>query len=106
MIIANGTIETKIKTGGGIDPDTDYPIQPTVSWGNPVPCQYCANHYSKRGKANGETFTVASYEILIEEQSYEAENLRLRDRNGRMIGEFSVIEIEPLRAVCQTRILV
>lgn len=106
MIIANGTIETKIKTGGGIDPETDYPIQPTVSWGNPIPCQYRANNYSKRGKANGEAFTVASYEILIEEQSYEAESLRLLDMDGRMIGEFSVIEIEPLRAVCQIRILV
>ena len=40
MIIANGTIETKIKTGGGIDPDTDYPIAPSVSWGNPIECQY------------------------------------------------------------------
>lgn len=106
MIIANGTIETKIKTGGGIDPETDYPIPPTISWGNPIPCQYRANHYSKRGKANGEAFTVASYEILIEEQSYDAETLRLRDLDGRTLGDLSVIEIEPLRAVCQIRILV
>ena len=106
MIIANGTIETKIKTGGGIDPETDYPLPPTVTWGNSIPCQYRANHYSKRGKANGEAFTVASYEILIEEQAYNAEALRLRNLDGEQIGEFSVIEIEPLRAVCQTRILV
>ena len=78
MIIANGTIETKIKTGGGIDPDTDYPIAPSVSWGNPIECQYRANKYSNKGKANGEAFTIASYEILIDEQPYDAEMLRLR----------------------------
>ena len=98
MIIANGTIETKIKTGGGIDPDTDYPIAPSVSWGNPK--------YSNKGKANGEAFTIASYEILIDEQPYNAEMLRLRDISGKILGEFSVIEVEPLQGVCQIRILV
>ena len=97
MIIANGTIETKIKTGGGIDPDTDYPIAPSVSWGNPIEC---------KGKANGEAFTIASYEILIDEQPYNAEMLRLRDIGGKILGEFSVIEVEPLQGVCQIRILV
>ncbi len=106
MIIANGTIEAKIKTGGGIDPKTDYPIAPSVSWGNPIPCQYRANKYSNKGRANGEAFTIASYEILIDEQPYDAEMLRLRDAGGKMLGEFSVIEIEPLPAVCQLRILV
>ena len=85
MIIANGTIETKIKTGGGIDPDTDYPIAPSVSWGNPIECQYRANKYSNKGKANGEAFTIASYEILIDEQPYNAEMLRLRDISGRIL---------------------
>ena len=106
MIIANGTIETKIKTGGGIDPDTDYPIAPSVSWGNPIECQYRANKYSNKGKANGEAFTIASYEILIDEQPYNAEMLRLRDISGKILGEFSVIEVEPLQGVCQIRILV
>lgn len=106
MIIANGHIEAKIKTGGGIDETTGYPVTPSVSWGDPIPCQFRANSYNNRGKANGEAFTVASYEILIEDQSYEAEVLRLTDNNGKELGEFSVIEIESLTAVCQTRILV
>lgn len=106
MIITNGTIQAKIKTGGGIDPETDYPIPPTVSWGELIPCQFRANNYSNRGKANGEAFTIASYEILIEEQPYDAEMLVLRDDTGKTLGEFSVIEIEPLPAVCQLRILV
>lgn len=106
MIIANGHIETKIKTGGGIDPDTGYPVAPIVTWGNSIPCQFRANSYSNKGRTNGEAFTIASYEILIDEQPYEAEQLRLLNDSGKVLGEFSVIEVEPLPAVCQVRILV
>lgn len=106
MIIANGTIQAKIKTGGGIDDDTGYPIPAEVSWGDPIPCQFRANTYSNRGKANGEAFTIASYEILIDEQPYDAEMLVLQDESGKSLGEFSVIDIKPLAAVCQVKILV
>ena len=106
MIIANGYIETKIKTGGGIDPETDHPVAPSVSWSTPIPCQYRANKYSNKGRVNGEAFTIASYEILVDEQPFDAEMLRLQSDNGKMLGEFSVIEIEPLQAVSQLRILV
>ena len=106
MIIANGTIEIKTKTGGGIDPVTGYPVAPSVGWGEPIPCQYRANKYSNRGKSNGEAFTVASYEILIEEQPFESEVLRLRDKAGKEVGEFPIIEVEPLEAVTQIRITV
>lgn len=106
MIIANGTIEIKTKTGGGIDPVTGYPVAPSASWGDPIPCQYRANKYNNRGKANGEAFKVVSYEILIEEQPFDTEMLRLRDKAGKEVGEFSVIEVEPLEAVTQIRIMV
>ena len=106
MIVANGNIETKIKSGGGINPETGYPNKPSEAWGEPIPCQFRANSYSNKGRTNGEAFTIASYEILIEEQPYEAEQLRLLNDSGKVLGEFSVIEIEPLPAVCQVRILV
>lgn len=111
MIIANGTIEVKRKTttGTGLDPETGFPIAPSrVSWDSPIECQYSANRYDKLGRAQGEHFTVASFTILIEEQQplFEAEQVRLKDRNGKLLGEFSVLAIEPLEAVCQTRIMV
>ena len=107
MIIPNGTIEAKIKTGGGIDEETGYPVAPSVSWGAAIPCQYRANNYSNKGKANGEAFTIASYEILIEDQPFGAEMLRLYDETGKDLGEFALIEPPtPLPAVCQLRILV
>lgn len=109
MIIENGTIEVKRKTAGGIDPETGYPVKSSeVSWENPIGCQYSANKYNKLGKVNGEHFTLAQYSILIDEQPFEGvEQIRLTDnRTGKSLGEFSVMEVEPLEAVCQLRILV
>ena len=105
MLITNGRIETKIKTGGGLN-EAGYPVNPSVDWGNPIPCQYQANNNSLKGRTNGEAFHIASYEILIDEQPYESEQLRLSDDNGKVLGEFSVIDIKPLSAVCQVKILV
>ena len=95
-----------MKSGGGIDPETGYPTVPTVTWGKAIACQYRANKYRNLGKAGGEAFTVASYEILIDARPFDAEVLRLYDLCRRLIGEFSVIEVEPLQAVCQLRITV
>lgn len=107
MIIQNGTIEVKRKTGGGIDPETGYPQKPgVVGWGCPIPCQYSANKRNNLGRVNGEHFIVAQYEILIEQQPFAAEQVRLIDRAGCIIGEFSVMQVEPLDAVCELRIWV
>lgn len=107
MIIANGTIELKRKTAGGIDPETGYPVKATfVTWGDPIPCQYTANKYDNLGRVNGEHFKVAVYSVLIEEQPVDTEQLRLKDREGNVVGEFSIIQVEPLEAVCETKILV
>ena len=106
MVIQNGTIQFKTKSATGINPETGYPDKPTEAWGEPIPCQYQANNNSLKGRTNGEAFHIASYEILIDEQPYESEQLRLRDDNGKVIGEFSVIDIKPLSAICQVKILV
>lgn len=108
MIIENGTIEVKNKLAGGIDKETGYPIQSKEHcWGMPIPCQWTANKYNNLGKSEGGNFTVAHYSILIEsEQPFTSEQIRLRDNYGNVLGEFSVIEVEPLQAVCQMRIIV
>lgn len=107
MIIQNGNIEVKLKTGGGINPETGYPNKPvSTSWGNPIPCQYSANKYNNLGCTNGEHFTIAKYIVLIEEQPFATEQIRLKDLAGNIIGEFSVMQVEPLDAVCELRILI
>lgn len=105
MIIQNGNIEVKKKSGGGIDPETDYPIPATESWEPKIPCQYRANTYSNKGRSNGEAFTIAAYEVLIEGVNFDAERVRLSNLSGRTLGEFSVISAEPLPAVQMTKIL-
>lgn len=105
MLIANGTIEIKSKTGGGINLETGYPRKPgAVEWGEPIPCQYSANKYDNLGRVNGEHFTAAQYAALIEERPFAAEQVRLKNSAGDIVGEFSVIQVEPLEAVCELRI--
>lgn len=107
MIIENGTIEVKVKTAGGIDIETGHPRKSSnASWGAPIPCQWLPNSHNKQGRIQGEHFTIATYEVLIEEQPFEGEQVRLKDRAGKQLGEFPVISVEPLEAVCQLRILV
>ena len=105
MIIANGTIEVKGKTGGGLN-KKGYPQKSEATWGEPIPCQYIPNKHNKLGVVNGEHFTVAQYTVLIEEQEFNAEQIRLKDRTGKDLGEFSIMSVEPLEAVCEIRLLI
>ena len=106
MIIANGTIQVKRKQAGGIDPDTGHPIKPSsVSFGKLIPCQYVVNKFNALGFSNGEHATIASYQVLIDEQPFEADQVRLTDgKTGKVIGDFSIIWVEILQAVCEIRI--
>lgn len=106
MIISNGTIEIKQKTCGGIDPETGYPKRSSdVVWGEPIPCQTLTNKYNALALSKeGNPIISASYAVLIDEQPFEGEQVRLKDRQGKVIGEFSIIQIEPLEAVCEIRI--
>jgi hypothetical protein len=104
MVIYNGTITAKVKTGGGLGPD-GYPDKPSESWGQPIPCRVVTNKKNNLGKRNGNTFVIASYEVLIELQPFEAERVRLT-KHGRDLGELSVMFAECLDAVGITKIVV
>lgn len=109
MIIENGTIEFKQKATAKIDPETGYPQKPTsVGWGKPIPCQFLPINRNLLAKTLGEPITKATYTVLIEEQPLpEAEQLRLKDRTGKNIGEFSLIAPpESLEAVAEIKILI
>lgn len=107
MLIQNGTIEFKTMTSGGIDPETGYPVKPSsVSWSEPVPCQFRAKTFNQLWIVNGEHRTLASYEILIDEQPVPSEQVRLKELSGKQVGTFSIIQVEPLEAVCEIRIWV
>lgn len=109
MIIPNGTIEFIHSCPGSLDED-GYPSTSCQCYGPAVPCQYTANVRNSIGKTNGETFVKASYAILVEWLNFKHDDqtgrIRLRSRSGNTVGEYSVLDIEPLDAVCQLRILV
>lgn len=108
MIIPNGTIQIKRKTsGGGINPETGYANRPaSVDWDTPIPCQYVVNRYNALALSDNEHITSASYAVLIDEQPFEGQQARLMDSEGKVLGEFSIIQIEPLEAVCEIRLWV
>ena len=108
MIIENGTIEVKCKSASGIDPETGFPIPSgKVVWSKPISCQWQSNKHNNLGRSEGGNFTIASYSVLIEsETEFSAEQIRLKDNYGNVLGEFSVMEAEHLAAVGQLRIIV
>lgn len=109
MIIANGTIEAKTKTAGGINPATGFPAANTgEGWGTPVPCQWSAVTHDNLGRTAAGNFILASYSVLIEQgaEKFEDVQVRLKDADGNTVSDrLSVISSEPLDAVCERRIL-
>ena len=110
MIIDNGVIYVRSAQPASptIDPTTGYPRKAASEcWcDTPIRCQFRARNYSNLTRVLGEAVKLAKYEILIEEQPFTAEVIRLEDVFGDVVCEASVIEIEPLQAVGQIRILV
>jgi hypothetical protein len=111
MIIVNGHIRRKVKSGGGIDATTGFPTAPTSDWGEPIPCQYVPTSQNLQATATGEATAVRHYAIFIE--GYDGregcdycvkEQILLHDQCCHEIGEYSIISVTPLLAVDQTRI--
>lgn len=104
MIIPNGTILPKTSTGGGIDPLTGLASAPVEAFGKPIPCQWIAQSYNALAKVLGEPATIASYQVLIELQPFDAPALRLKDDSGEVLGDYSIKQVETLEAVGQLRL--
>ena len=108
MIIQNGTIEVKVKCGGGIDAETGHPVASSHTWGCPLPCQYVSISQNLRATSNGEHHVAENYMVLVEEQPFctTGEQVRLKTTYGCIIGEYSVASIEYLEAVCETKLTI
>lgn len=101
----NGSISIKVEAGIKFD-ENRKPIQVADSWGDPIQCRFTPNKYSEKGISNGNKFTVASYDILIETQVFSATSIRLTDGSGNVIGEYQVQQIENIPGVGRIRITV
>lgn len=87
----NGTIQYKIKSGGGMDPKGN-PMPVTFTWCDPIDCSiktlYHKHDIYREGK-----FKNSSYEVLLETQDFEADLVRLTNIKGKVLGEFEVKDI-------------
>ncbi len=106
MIIVNGYIRVKVKTGGGMLNGRPQPVTFTES--EPIPCNWRAQKWDKKGKTVDGVFTQAQFEILVELQDFTAETLTLYDTTvaEHCLGEFTVQSVEPLGATVATKITV
>jgi len=107
MIIQNGNIEFKTKSGGGIGAD-GYPVTPTEVWGKPVPCQYVPVKLDLQARSDGNAATQFNYKVYVAMPLPEeaTEQLRITDMAGKEVGQYSVISSEELRAVQEIVIVV
>lgn len=106
MIIPNGYLVAKHAGQSGLAPDTGYPLPGQAERGIPVRCQYIPVRHNAQGLVQGEHVTLASYTILIESSqrgAIDSERVELRGDSGGAIGEFSILNMEELRAVQQVK---
>ena len=107
MLFTNGHIEFAKTSGGGTDPVTGYPVPVETEWGGDVPCQFRAPKMNlKAMSVDGSAYTDVSYEILVEWQEIPSERLRLYSMVGKLVGEFQMIRVMPLREVSKVKIWV
>lgn len=104
MIVENGTIQGMKVVGGGLDRNGN-PTRQTTIWGDLIPCNIKILKCDNLGRYNGNAFTIASYEVLVDDLCYSTTRVRLT-LNGNLLGEFQVMSIEPLNAVCLSKITV
>ena len=104
-MITNGTISSKIITGGGLDSNGD-PVAVTTSWGTPIECLIKTNTHSNNGKLEDGEFTMASYEVIIPLQDFSADRIKLVNDRGTILGEFQIQDIQFLDTVDRVKIQV
>ena len=108
MIIQNGFMEKMVLADGGVDPETGYPNADSVSYCDPIPCQYILKNNNRSILAGGEKVETVSYQVLVEEplECIHAEQVRLTDLCGNIVGIFTVASVERLEAVAEVSITV
>jgi len=103
MIIENGYLEEKIKTGGGLDPITHLPIKVSFTFGEKKPCQIRQVEYDNLANSSGVDYIKSSYTVLTE-NDIESEAIRLTGEG--FSKEFSVIQKSVLTEVGLVKIIV
>lgn len=96
MVIANGTIQIKIQTGGGMLHGIPQPIK--TSWSEPIPANISKSRDDRRGTYIDGNFKQVQATILIEPQEFEATRIKVTDNRDKELGEFEVQSVTFLEA--------
>lgn len=102
MIIPNGTIQTKIQTGGGLLHGIPQPV--ATSWSEPIPANISKSRDDRRGTYIDGTFRQVQATILIEPEQgqlftdKEGKRIKVTDNRDEELGEFEVQSITFLEA--------
>ena len=101
MIIANGTIQIKIQTGGGLLHGIPQPVK--TSWSEPIPANISKSRDDRRGTYIVGTFRQVQATILIEPENIDlftpqCKRIKVTDNRDEELGEFEVQSITYLEA--------
>lgn len=105
-MITNGKIRTINTTGSESFDEDGFPLPLGEVYSDYIECNIRHNTRSDKGRYEDGRFTVASYEVLVEEQPLEAQRIEITDNAGAVLGVFKVQLIEHMRVVGRIKIQV
>lgn len=100
----NGILRYEILVEGGID-DYGEPIPEHSEWSEPIDCSINTNSDNRLGRYEDGVFRIASFTIMIELADFPYNSIKL-ERLGEDLGEYKVLNAEPLTSVGRTKITV
>lgn len=100
----NGTLRYEIPIGGGIN-EYGEPIPAHSEWSEPIDCSIKTNSDNRIGRYEDGVFRMASFTIMIEIAEIPYNSVKL-ERLGEYLGEYQIINVEPLTSVGRIRITV
>ena len=100
----NGTLRYEVLIGGGIN-EYGEPIPARSEWSEPIDCSIKTNSDNRIGRYEDGVFRMASFTIMIEIAEIPYNSVKL-ERLGEYLGEYQIINVEPLTSVGRIRITV
>ena len=102
----NGVLQYQIVSQSEeLDEYGEIATEQSVSWSEEIPCSIKTNKDTRKGKYEDGEFRQASFNILIEGSSIDANRVKL-SRLGEDLGEYRVLSVEPLTTVGRVQIMV
>ena len=100
----NGTLRYEILINGGVN-EYGEPVPARSEWSEPIDCSIKTNSDNRIGRYEDGVFRMASFTIMIELAKFPYNSIKL-ERLGEYLGEYKILNAEPLTSVGRTKITV